>query len=317
MAQAKARHYDCVIVGGGPAGLTAAIYLARFHLSAAVLDNGRSRALMIPVSHNHAGFPEGIAGAELIRRMGEQARLYGAACFDATVTGVKSASGGFLVSSDGGGFVARTVLLATGVWNHRPAMPDGLHDQALRSGLLRYCPVCDGYEVTDRRIAVIGSGEKALKEAEFLRSYTADVTLIAHGGKHDLDAPQRARAGEWGIALVDGPCSNFAIERKHIELDVPAGRLRFDSAYAALGSDVHSELAAAAGAKTSAEGCILADRHQATSVEGLYAAGDVVLGLDQIGNAMGQAGVAATAIRNALCLREPLRRNEARAALKL
>ena len=264
---------------------------------------------MIPVTHNHAGFPDGIAGAELVGRMREQAQNYGAACFVASVAGLEPAGNGFRLTSADGTLEARTVLLATGVWNRRPAMPEELHDDAVRRGLLRYCPVCDGYEVTDRQIAVLGSDDKALKEAEFLRSYTADVTLIAHGGAHELDPPQRARAREWGIALIDGPCSNFTLENNRLALEVPKGRLRFDSAYAALGSDVRSELAAAAGAKTSAEGGIVVDRHQATSVTGLYAAGDVVLGLDQISNAMGQAGVAATAIRNALCKEQPLRRS--------
>ena len=81
---------DCLIIGGGPAGLTAAIYLARFHLKLKLVDGGKSRAAMIPCTHNHAGFPDGISGAELIERMKEQAQLYGAAIEDGFVSRIES-----------------------------------------------------------------------------------------------------------------------------------------------------------------------------------------------------------------------------------
>ena len=79
---------DCVVVGGGPAGLTAAIYLARFHLDVRVIDAGNSRAATIPMTRNHAGFPDGIAGADLLDRMRTQARRYGAVLVQAEVTGL-------------------------------------------------------------------------------------------------------------------------------------------------------------------------------------------------------------------------------------
>ncbi|MCZ3174233.1 hypothetical protein NYZ25_19890, partial [Acinetobacter baumannii] len=77
--------------------------------------------------------------------------------------------------------------------NRRPAMPDNVHAEALARGFLRYCPICDGFEVTDRRVGVIGTGTGGLGEAEFLRSFTADVTLISPYGPHDLDASQHQR----------------------------------------------------------------------------------------------------------------------------
>ncbi|HEU4704691.1 MAG TPA: FAD-dependent oxidoreductase, partial [Sphingomicrobium sp.] len=93
-----------------------------------------------------------------------------------------------------------------------------------------------------------------------------------------------------------------------LAFDTTEGRLRFDSVYPALGSRVRSELAAEAGARTSADGCLVVDAHQRTDVPGLFAAGDVVKGLDQISHAMGEGGVAATAIRNYLAELAPLRR---------
>lgn len=187
-------------------------------------------------------------------------------------------------------------------------MSGALHDEALRRGLLRYCPVCDGYEVTDRRIGVIGSGAHALREAQFLRSYSARVTLIEPSGQHRLDASQRQALVDWNIALADGPVTGFALEGEAITVSFEGSALRLDTLYAALGTAARAELARSAGAALSPQGGILVDRHQMTSVPGLYAAGDVVEGLDQIAAALGQAAVAATGMRNAICAETPLKR---------
>ncbi|MBV9883837.1 MAG: NAD(P)/FAD-dependent oxidoreductase, partial [Sphingomonadaceae bacterium] len=138
---------DCLIIGGGPAGLTAAIYLARFHLATRVIDAGNSRARWIPCTHNHAGFPDGISGEELIERMRAQAQLYGATIETERVTRLDRVEGGGFCATWGAGSVsARTILLATGTANRRPPMDESLHDEALARGLIRYCPICDGYE---------------------------------------------------------------------------------------------------------------------------------------------------------------------------
>lgn len=292
---------DCIIIGAGPAGLTAAIYLARYHLSIRLFDCGSSRAALIPRTHNHAGYPEGIAGVELLRRMLAQAETYGAVREAAEVTRVEPVADGFIVHAGDRRVATRSVLLATGVVNHRPeGMDDALHDRALAAGMLRYCPVCDGYEVTDTRVGVIGTGDHGMREALFLRGFTRDVTLIAPDVEHRLDDACVAKLDEAGIARVDGPCGGYGIEGARIAVDTAAGRLDFDSLYPALGSRIRSDLAVAAGAAATDDGCLEVDDHQRTSVPGLFAAGDVVKGLDQISNAMGQAGVASTTIRNML-----------------
>jgi thioredoxin reductase (NADPH) len=300
---------DCIIVGAGPAGLTAAIYLARFHLSIRLFDCGTSRAALIPCTHNHAGFPDGITGIALLERMHEQASRYGAQRELARVTKIERDDDGFIVWAEAREFHARTVLLATGVINNRPpGIDDALHTKALADGLLRYCPICDGYEVTDKRVAVIGTGSHGTAEAVFLRGYTSDLTLVSPEAEHDLDAQCEAELDKAGIARVDGPCGGYAIEDGRLALDTAGGRLAFDSVYPALGSRVRSDLAAEAGAMLSQDGCVVVDSHQRTNIPGLFAAGDVVKGLDQISHAMGDGGVAATAIRNYLAELAPIRR---------
>src|SRR4051794_32877979 len=172
---------DCLIVGGGPAGLTAAIYLARFHLDILLVDGGKSRASWIPCTRNVPGFPDGIGGTELLQRMRDQTCKYGAKVESEFVTKLErdETTGLFAATWGSGCHTARTVLLATGVTNRRPQMDEELHDDALARGLIRYCPICDGYEVTDKKVGVIGSDSHGVAEALFLRGYTADVTLIA------------------------------------------------------------------------------------------------------------------------------------------
>jgi thioredoxin reductase (NADPH) len=291
--------YDCLVIGGGPAGLTAAIYLTRFHLSIQVVDAGKSRAALIPCTHNHAGYPDGISGKELVRLMTEQAQKYGASIATGRVTRIDRIEGGFRAEWGEGSVQARTVLLATGIANRRPNMEEALHDDALARGLIRYCPICDGYEVTDKSVGVIGSGGHGVAEAVFLRGFTEDITLIAPDSAHELEEGDRKRLKAYGIRTVDGPCRALAVEGDCLIVETAEGRLAFDSVYPALGSDTHVELAMQLGAELK-DGALVVDRHQRTSVPGLYAAGDVVLGLDQISHAMGEGGVAATTVRNDL-----------------
>ncbi|MFL6720358.1 MAG: NAD(P)/FAD-dependent oxidoreductase [Sphingomonas sp.] len=299
---------DCLIVGGGPAGLTAAIYLARFHLDILVVDGGKSRAAWIPCTRNHAGYPEGIQGTELLQRMRDQACKYGAKIETEFVTKLeRDADSGLFTATWGSGcVVARSVLIATGVTNRRPRMDEDLHDDALARGLVRYCPICDGYEVTDKNVGVIGSDSHGVAEALFLRSYTAHVTLIAPDKALRLKPEDHGKLKQAGIACVDGPAQAVAIANDCITVDTGDGHYTFDSIYPALGSDTHTQLAEMVGADLSPDACIKVDSHQRTSVPGLYAAGDVVIGLDQISHAMGEGGVAATTIRNDLATLRPL-----------
>lgn len=302
------RPIDCLIVGGGPAGLTAAIYLARYHLNICLIDAGDGRCAMIPRTHNHAGFPGGIPGRELLARMRAQAAEFGVGIMDATVDRLEREGENFTVKIGDDVKTSRAVLLATGVVNHRPPIDDSLHDEALERGLLRYCPVCDGYEVTDRRVGVIGTGDHGAREALFLRGFTRDVTLIAPDAEHAIPGKDRARLAEAGVVIADGPCDPLRIKGDRIVVDTPAGPLTFDSVYPALGSRIRSRLAQMVDAEMTEDGCLVVDTQQRTSVPGLYAAGDVVKGLDQISHAMGEAGVAATTIRNDLAKKWPVLR---------
>ncbi len=299
---------DCLIVGGGPAGLTAAIYLARFRRRAVLVDAGSSRAAWIPISHNHPGFPDGIAGEELLARMRAQAGRYGASILAGEIGRLERRADGFTATmADGLRLRARHVLLATGGEDQPPPMDLPTLGEAVGRGLLRYCPICDAYEARDRRIALVGARKCRVHEALLLRGYTSDLTVLTLREPWDLAEEERATLAEAGIGLIEAPIAELAIEGESLVARTCEGHShRFDTLYAALGMRARSGLARSLGAEHDADGALAVDRHQETTVPGLYAAGDLVQGLAQISVAMGHAAIAATAIHNRLPMPVPL-----------
>jgi thioredoxin reductase (NADPH) len=173
---------DCIIVGGGPAGLTVALYLARFLRTVTVFDAQEGRARMIPKTHNLAPVPDGLSGGDLLHRIRTHAKLYGAMIETGMVRAVDKQGDGFHITTDHQVAVARNIILATGVFNHRPPLSTQHHDRGVAEGLIRYCPVCDAYEIRDMRIAVLGNDTHGFDEASFVRHYSTSVTLIPPDG---------------------------------------------------------------------------------------------------------------------------------------
>lgn len=293
---------DCLIIGGGPAGLNGAVYLARFRRKVVVVDGNASRAALIPTSHNHPGFPDGISGPDLLARQRAQALRYGAELRTGLVTALeRGPDGDFTAQLEGGGsLTARTVLLATGVLDIEPRLPDIIG--AIRQGYVRHCPICDGYEVSGQKIAVIGWGKSAMGEAKFLRTWTDDITLLTLGEPMGLTREDKAVLAAAGVAVIEEPVQAVTVAAGKIAcLRMQSGREhRFDSLYSALGAEIRSGLARSLGAAQDEIGALLTDCHQRTTVPGLWAAGDVVQGLNQIAVGQGQAAVAAVDIHRRL-----------------
>ncbi|THD77130.1 MAG: NAD(P)/FAD-dependent oxidoreductase [Phenylobacterium sp.] len=292
--------HDCVVVGAGPAGLTAAIYLARFRREVRVIDAGASRAARIPLSHNHPGFPDGVRGKTLLARMRRQAERYGAVIEAGHVEDLAGAGEGFRLTTAEGEIAARTVLLATGVADIEPELP-GL-EAAVAKGLIRICPICDGYETIGTRVGVIGRDGHAAREAIFLTTYAAETALIHVGRAEDLPAAQRAELAAAGVEVIEAPVASVALDHRRISAVCfgPDAPRRFDSLYSAFGVAPRTRLALKAGATADDSGRLVVGEHQETSVPGLYAAGDVVRGLNQISTAAGEGAIAATDIHNRL-----------------
>ena len=296
---------DCLVVGAGPAGLTAALYLARFGRRFMVVDAGDSRASWIPTSHNIPVFADGISGTGILTRQRDHLARYGVQVICGTVTAVTRSQEGFVATVDRKGHTgphdvrAGRVLLAAGAADVEPDLPD-LPD-AVQRGLVRYCPICDGYEARGKRIAVIGHGDKGLGEAVFVaRTYSRDVTLLTLGLGMELDASQRQRVEEHGIRVVHEPVVSIDIAEGRITVlrTRDGAEYAFEVLYSALGLKLRSELALTLGAEHDGTGALIVDEHNRTTVPGLYAAGGVVRGLDQVVVAMGHGAIAATDIHN-------------------
>lgn len=258
-------------------------------------------ASLIPVTHNFPGFPNGVSGEALLARLREQAGNYGVQVRNGRVQSIHAAEHVFNAIADGERLAARSVVLATGVVDKHPDFPS-LREATL-AGRVRWCPICDGFDVMDKAIAVIGRPSPGLKHALFLRTFSRRVTLLAMPDNQVLDDKERAQLEESGIDLVsDAVVSIDALGQPDKALvHLASGQTRaFDVLYPMHGCNNCSELATALGADCEEEGDLRVDRRQCTSVPGLYAVGDVVNTINQISVAIGQAAIAATAIHNSL-----------------
>ena len=285
---------DCLIVGGGPAGLTAAIYLARFRRNALLIDAGHSRAALIPATHNYPGFMS-IDGRELLARLRRQAVEHGAKLLAGEVRAVTRRDGAFVAETTDGAFSARTLVLATGLIDGKPPI-EGFADDGY-AGPVRFCPICDGFEALDKRVGVLGEVDAAAGKARFMRTYSKNVMLFPVGA---ASAQQRRSLDDAGIRLLGAPVKIVRERQRVIVMTEDGERHELDVLYPALGCKVNSELGAALGASCDAVGMIHVDAHQRTGVEGLYAAGDVVTDLHQISVSTAHAAVAAPHIHNTL-----------------
>jgi thioredoxin reductase (NADPH) len=291
---------DALIVGGGVAGLTAASYLGRFRRPALVVDCGASRARWIPESHNIPGFPAGIGGKELLARLTSQAETYGARILSGRVESITQADNGFAVKVDADTIHARFVLLATGIQDHLPPLAGA--EEALLRSVLRVCPICDGFEAVNKTIAVVGDGLRGEREAEFLRTYSEQVCYIHVADRSDSSRHRRLK--DLGIESIDADLSHLRLRDNALQLALPGAQPRtFDVFYGALGCTPRFELAATLGASCDENNALRVTAHQQTTVDGLYAAGDLVRGLNQVVVAAAEAAIASTDIHNRLRLR--------------
>lgn len=292
---------DCLIVGGGPAGLTAAIYLRRFYRNIRLLDAGQSRAKLIPCTHNYPGFVEGISGPDLLARLRDQLARDGGQVESGEVQRLtRTEDGCYLATTSLGDIHTRTLLLATGVVDINPDL-DGFAYLKQR-GQIRYCPICDGFEHSDHQIGILGNGEHGVKEALFIKNYSGSLSLIVLQERADLSDDLRQTLRDRGVDLIEGAGKGLKpTENGRVNLELADGRCYcFDVLYCALGIEVRSTLALQLEADCDGQGCLRVDDHMETSLPGLYAAGDVTDRLDQLAVATGQAAIAATAIHNRL-----------------
>lgn len=304
--------FDTLIIGGGPGGLSAAIYLRRFTRNVALVDKGNSRLGWIPVSHNYPGFPDGINGKLLLDQLRCQLGRYGGHVIPGEIANLRLEDGLFVgdcIGPDGDLTVMRahTVLLATGVAD--AGMPVERWDEAVASGAVRLCPVCDGFDVIDKRIAVATSDVNPVGHALFMRTFSTEVLLFERAEESAVNEDEARQLAAANVRHISSPLAGVTLtdDLKPVLHTRDGEDYECDVFYPMLGQTARSGLAAALGAETAECDTLLVDDHCRTSVPGLYAIGDVTRGLNQIAVATGQAAIAATTIHNTLpwALRTP------------
>ncbi|MCP3028904.1 NAD(P)/FAD-dependent oxidoreductase [Halobacillus sp. A5] len=291
--------YDCIIIGGGIAGLQASIQLGRYMRSVAVIDSGEGRSTLCQKYNNILGFPHGVSGRTLRQAGREHAERLGVHFYNDEVRDLHKNSREFEACGQLS-FKGRTVLLAAGVKDHIPAI-EGIEPCL---GLSVYvCPDCDGYEVKNKKTVVLGSGDTGASLANTLTYWSSDITFINHDQKPVSAQLKRTLEARKVIIVETGVRK---ITQKHGEIssvETMEGRIiKAEKGFAAFGGNiVRSDLAAQLGAETKENKHLVLDpQTKMTSVNGLWAAGDAAAHSELVTAAMGEASIAALWIHKTL-----------------
>ncbi|MFB9324788.1 NAD(P)/FAD-dependent oxidoreductase [Paenibacillus aurantiacus] len=304
--------YDCIIVGGGLAGLQAAIQLGRYNRSTLVVDAGDGRSTLCRRYNNILGWPEGVSGKSLREAGREQALAHGVRFVQGKAARAEQTQDGFRIMTEAGDIaIGRRLLLATGVVDRLPDLP-GLAECLGTS--IYVCPDCDGYEATGQPSLILGAGDAGASMALTVRYWTDKLTYVNHE-RSPVDAALRERMEEQGIHCIEEPIAR--IETSGADGSVMTGitlqdgrQLQASTGFTAFGgNEVRAELAEQLGVQLFKNRHILVDaRTRMTSVPGVWAAGDIVAHSEQTVIAMGDGSQAAIWMHKTLLHEELLAR---------
>lgn len=302
--QAEASHHlscsrEVIIIGGGMAGLSAAIYLARALRDVLVIDAGESLAQWEPEVQNYLGFPDCIDGRELLRRGRAQAERYGAEFLREEIERVWSENRKFKLKGKRNEFDCDRLLIATGVYHLPPKIPC-VNDCVGKS--MFFCKDCDGYRVQGKRVIIVGNNDEAVEYALGILLYTDNVTLLTNGEVAHWDTQHEEWLREYQVPMFVDKILRVDHETGMLRTVTLANGLKLaaDSLFTTRGDVFHNHLARQLGAAVDAEGQVSVDKCQRTNVPGLYAAGCVTPANCQMIIAAGDGAAAAQAINRDL-----------------
>jgi len=286
--------YDVAVVGGGPAGLTAALYATRLGHDTVIVNRGGGRAAMMQETHNVIGITEDVSGVEFLQTAQEQVQAYGATYRRGFVSDIAREDGRFFLDADGDVLTAERVVLATGFTDEKPDPPlpptgRGLH----------YCLHCDAYMFVDESVYVMGHDDSAAYVAMIMLNFTDEVDLLTRGDEPTWsdETDRMLRAHPVDVIHEEITGMNRGPDGWLESFEFEDGTTReYRGGFPMYGSDYNNELAAALGCDRNDDGTVVADDHGRTSVDGVYAVGDLVQGHNQIPVAMGQGAKAGIAI---------------------
>jgi thioredoxin reductase (NADPH) len=288
--------YEVIVIGGGPAGLSAALYLARFKRRAALCDCGYGRSTWNQMTHNYLGFPGGIAAHELRRRgyaqLGEYPDIH---VFHCRIDTLRHDEDRFVAGDQATTWEARAVILCTGVVDHYPRF-EGWQEYVGRS--MFWCITCDGYGTQGKRVVVVGNNNQATALALQLQRFTDQIVLLTNSQDHEISPDFQQRLLNAQIPLLCDEIVQVEGQRGMFQrLYLRSGAcLELDQLFAHQGATPQTALAVQVEVELSDNGYILVDSEQKTNLSGFFAAGDVTsLHSHQFSTAVHEGGMAAQA----------------------
>jgi thioredoxin reductase (NADPH) len=287
---------EVLVVGGGPAGLSAALYLARYNRTVVLFDAGQGRSTWHQINHNYLGFPGGVAARKL-RELGyAQLADYGEVTRrEHKVESMRRDGDLFVAQTQNGEWRGRAVILCTGVVDHYPHF-DGWDEYVGRS--MFWCITCDGYGCKDACVVVAGNTDASASEALQLTRFTDKLTVLTDSQACHISKKFQERLRRAGIPLVHDKIASVVGTGGQFEAICTKGgqRIALDQLFCQHGATPQTDLAEALGVKCSDNGYIQTDSEQKTNVPGVYAAGDVTrLHSHQVTAAVHEGGQAASA----------------------
>ena len=290
---------EVIVVGGGIAGLSAAIYLGRAQRDTLVIDSGHSMAKWEPVVENYLGFPKGVSGEDLLKHGRQQAEKHEVRFAEDKVERIDREDGVFVLRGERGSYRARRVVLATGIFHLPPDIP-GVRECLGHS--MFFCKDCDGYRVREKRIAICGANDEAVEYALGILLYSACVVIATNGEKPSWSEQHATWLKEYCIPVHEGRIRDVKHRKRQIQsLELESGEeVMIDNIFTTRGDVFHTELAESLGAKLDEQGQIMVDHCMRTTVPNLYAAGCVTPANCQMIIAAGEGAAAAQAINRDL-----------------
>jgi len=269
--------YDCIVIGAGPAGLSASLFLARYLRRILTFHHNSPRNEYAHGVHGFLGH-DGIRPGELLARGRDEVTAYGGLIVEACVTAVEKVSPEYFrvfTGPESKSFEARRLLLATGL---RDLTPDCPGFREFYGSSVHHCPDCDGYEVKDKRVAVLAHDQNAAAFAAHLLTWTKHITLLTD--QNEISSSNRAKLTDLGIAMrteaivaLDGDKQNKQLERVLFSEGEP---LECDALFFNLGTELATDFHETLGCRLDEEcGLVWVDEAQQTSIDGVYAAGDI------------------------------------------
>lgn len=291
--------YDCVIVGGGPAGLTCAIFLGRYRRHVLVIDSGKPRNYAAKGIHGFLGHHI-ISPAELLKRGRDEAALYGVEIVDGIALRVEKVGDIFEIETPSGVVRSRRVVLAYGLRDQLPEVP-GIEKFYGKS--VHHCPDCDGYEVSDKRVGVIGSGKAVVGLTLTMLHWTHQLTVLTNGHERDWPKEDQSKLLAQDIGVKHEKIVELVGKDGRISAVVLSSgeRIDVDALFFTIGVERSCSLAEDLQCKLVKDTpCLAVDDYKQTSVEGVYAVGDLVPGAQLAITSAADGAIAAIAINKSL-----------------